>query len=438
MANSPLAVSLSMTVILLITISSFGAAASFAVTPSFVPAYNLSNDGYKATFPMVANQGSHVYVVWTEGIEGIHFRASADNGTNWTPSLNLPSMAISTGSGVSNYPVIQANGSNVYIAWAQKISSTLQVMFAYSHDNGTSFSAPIQITHSSKNAVTPVLAGYGSQVYVAYAVSSGGSFVNSSADAGVSWTNPGFKFSSVSEPQLAAWGSNAYAIGDAGLAVTNDNGTHWTSTFCPSCNTGLGSEPWISAYGSNVYAAGETKGKASVIYAIYSKNNGSTWSTRVLLSKHQPDAWAPMVTAYGNNVYVAFHTHPGSKSAKEYIITSNNFWLTNTTKQISSGGNDSSFAFNVAAQGNNVFTMWSQQVTTTTWNAKVAYSTNGGLTWPGSPPAINISNNGNNSQISPENDIATGSISSFGTHAFATWQNASSSASYSQIYFTSS
>src|SRR5271165_5935086 len=88
---------------------------------SFGTAINLSNDHKKASDPMVANVGENVYVAWTEGAGGILFRASSDGGSIWAPPLSKPGMKISSEGGTTQFPVIIATGTNVYIAWSQSV-----------------------------------------------------------------------------------------------------------------------------------------------------------------------------------------------------------------------------------------------------------------------------------------------------------------------------
>src|SRR5579863_6949623 len=184
----------------------------------FNKAYNLSNDSGVAHFPMVATSGSRVYVAWTEGSRGIMFRASLNNGSSWNPPISSPPLQISTGAGVANYPVLTANGSYVYVAWSQSIGGALQVMFSSSSNNGSSFSTPMQLTHTG--GITPVIAAWGNLVYVAWASPSiGGSFVNSSSDTGLHWTNPCFQINAKNhEPQLGDYGTHVYATGDGAQA----------------------------------------------------------------------------------------------------------------------------------------------------------------------------------------------------------------------------
>src|SRR5579862_1138588 len=95
---------------------------SSAQSFTFPSAFNLSNDTYNAQYPMVANTGSNVYVVWTEESHGVYFRLSADGGSYWWPSLTVQGLRLSPTGGTTSYPVITANGSNVYVAWSQTLN----------------------------------------------------------------------------------------------------------------------------------------------------------------------------------------------------------------------------------------------------------------------------------------------------------------------------
>jgi len=412
-----------------------GAQNVYGTSLSFSQPYNLSNDLRMAEYPMVANSGSHVYVAWTEVKGGIFFRASSDNGTasSWSPPLYSGGLLLSSGAGKTTYPILQVNGSNVYVAWSQVLKGAEQVMLAYSHNYGESFSKPVQLTSGIGGAVTPVLAGYGSDVYMSYVNSSTqDSYVMASSNGGVNWGNP-LLYGTYHEPQLAAWGNNSYAVSDHNLIVSNNNGETWTQiTVSPT----YGSEPWIAAFGSNVYVVWETKGHTSQIYTTVSNNNGLSWSTPLVISGAFKDAWAPIVSAWGNTAYVAWRTNPGSSSSEEYVTVSQNAGGTwSTPLAIGEAGHDNEWPFNIAVYGNNAFIMWGEQANATLnlWQPMVAYSGNSGLTWT-------VSNlmSGPDTGISAEADISTGFITAYGSTTFAVWQNATAGALNSQIYFASS
>ncbi len=403
--------------------------------PVFSAAFNLSNDKGMAIFPMDANSGSHVYVVWTEGNRGIFFRASPDNGTTWSPPLSSAPLKLNVGTLGTQYPVISANGSNVYVTWTNGISgSQPQLFFTASTNYGITFSTPIQITTGINGSITPVISSWGNVVYVAYDQNAN-SYVIGSSDGGVHWTSP-FHVSTFHEPQVYAEANSGIVVSDAGgLAVTQNDGVTWKSFHIKGC---CGAEPWVWGYGSNVYVTWETKGSTSQSFVIYSHNNGLSWSSEINLAPSLSDVWGPKIAAWGNNVYVTVTVHPGSPAAQNYIIESSNAGVT-WSSPISESGTaavNTGTSLNVIAYGNYVFAIWGREVSSGHWYTMATDSTNAGTTWV-APPGINISNNPTGSAAT-SNDVSTGWVVNFGSDAFACWQYQPTTTTNSQIYFASS
>ena len=241
-------------------------------------------------------------------------------------------------------------------------------------------------------------------MYVAYDnISTSQDYVLSSTSAGASgtWTTP-YLYSLFHEPQLAAWKTNAYAVGNQGLSVSHNSGATWQNKTVPGGNTsGLPpsmSESWIAAWGTNVYVFYETKGDVcstcgQVNYTL-SHNSGNNWSREATLSTTLKDSWAPMVAAFGSTVWVADHTFPGGAKSQVYVYTSTNAGTSwKSPVSLSGMSGDTSFPFTVvSSDGTNVFVAWSQQSSSTTWIFRVAYSGDGGTTWTAAP-GINVSQN---------------------------------------------
>ena len=216
--------------------------------PVFSKAINISNDPASAQDPNVQSVGTHVYVAWTERSSGIRFRESSDGGVSWTPALNSPALRISSLGGTTQYPLMSANGSNVYIAWAQSVGKTgLQIFEATSTNFGLSFGTPVQLTSGSPvgGYVGPVIASWGNNVYVGF-----NDFTNSlitchsTGGAAGSWTLP-FAYGANREAQIAAWGGKyVYALStNATLSVSSNNCISFHKfALIPK----IQSEPWIS------------------------------------------------------------------------------------------------------------------------------------------------------------------------------------------------
>ena len=401
---------------------------SYAANPTFSTAVNLSNDSNNAQYPMVANSGQNVYVTWTEESHGIIFRSSSNGGVSWSSATTL-----SPKGGVTSYPVITANGSNVYVAWSQTVPSlnkTSQIYFVYSTNYGSSFSTPAIVdTNSTVGAITPVLAAWGSDVYVGWS-DNGPSYVRSSTDNGASW-GPSYNIGLFHEPQIAAWGSNAYFVSDSfggmALGVTNNNGATWLISTVPVSSA----EPWVATSGQYVYIAWEQKhtNGTAPIYGIISNNDGSTWGPTRILSGSVINDWEPQLTASGNNVYLAFRSL--SPQSAWITMSSNNGVTWTTPTDLSGTGPQVGWPLDVAVSGNYAFTIWGSQTAGSVWNAYTGYTTNNGASYTPSG-GVDLSKN-SVGVAAPSTDVASASIMANGNNAFAAWQSTQSG--NEQIWF---
>ncbi|HYB03460.1 MAG TPA: hypothetical protein VED17_03300, partial [Nitrososphaerales archaeon] len=111
--------------------------------------------------------GKYVYVSWTEGSGGIYSSVSSNGGNTWSTPLK-----ISKSGGTADFPVMITgdgyetfNSGDVYVAWAQTVSTVLQIFVASSTNNGATFKT-IQVT--TAGGITPALAASGVNVYVTW------------------------------------------------------------------------------------------------------------------------------------------------------------------------------------------------------------------------------------------------------------------------------
>jgi hypothetical protein len=427
-----------------IFIASFSFSISYQLLPTqamsqqeiFSTPINLSNDSKTATFPNVFNYEDHVYAAWSEESNGILFRESPNGGVSWVPPTDSPALKISSPVGTAQYPLISANGSNVYVVWSQSIASKeLELFEATSTNYGATFSPAQELTtgNVSEGYITPYISSWGSTVQIIY---KGGdsNYVITSDNAGQTWSAP-FAVG-CREPQIANYGNNVYIATDcAGVAVSHNGGQTWSKLHIPGC---CAAEPWVWTSDSNAYIAWETKGNTSQVYVTSSNNNGTTWSTPLLLSSDFTNSWQPMGWAVGNESWIAMQTNPRSSGqSQEYVYTTTNAGATWSSPVSLSGppskGTDTAFPFTAASSdGQNVFIGWSQQLSPGYWVFRVSYSSNGGSTWT-SAPGIDVSQN-NAGEASNNNDLATGAIAAYGTQCFAVWQYENGATN--QIYFS--
>ncbi len=404
--------------------------------PAFGGSIDLSQIGANASNPDIWNSGSYVYVVWAQNNSGLEFRMSPDGGATWYPPLSSAPLNLAQDGGYSSAPLLSANGSNVYVVWPEVVDGSAQIMEATSTNYGESFSWTIQLTYGNSSNITPVIASWGDNVYVAWSAGTY-SFVSCSNDSGApgTWTLP-YNYGTQHEPEIAAWGGQyVYAVSDAGLVVSSDNCQSWQSESLHP----WGSEPWIWTYGPNAYAAWESKGNSSVVYYSYSNSYGINWTQPSVLAPQFNDTWAPMVWAYNNSAWIAVHTYPGGPKSQVYMYTTSDAgenW--SAPIQLSQGpqiGSDTSFPFTVtSSDGQNIFVAWSQQTNANTWQLYASYSPDAGVNWTAAP-GIDVSQNPNGTQASNNNDLANAAIASYGANCYAVWQYMVGNTN--QVYFAS-
>ncbi len=294
-------------------------AAAQTTTFGFTAPTNLSNDGNNAEYPWVSASGSNVYVAWTEFSHGIILKYSNNNGTTWSGQEKIsPSGA---GVGTANYPVMAANGSDVYATWTQVVSGQGTIYVASSTNNGTSFNM-IPVSMAGANADIPFIAQYGSDAYVIWHQNTTNDFqsvwVSSSTNYGTTWSTP-FNLDNGSgiagSPQIAAYGNYAFATwngGGAWFSESNNSGLNWSTPINVAApNTQDVDSPWVSGWGSNVYITWNdnyTTGNYEPYIAV-SNDNGSTWTPRQLLLSGAKNDYQVQVTAVGSNAYVIFRDH---------------------------------------------------------------------------------------------------------------------------------
>ena len=127
---------------------------------------NLSENTGFSPAPQISSQGSNVYVVWYDNTPGnfdIFFAFSTDNGLTFSTPDNL-----SENTGVSFVPQISSQGSNVYVVWHDNTPGNFDIFFAFSTDNGLTFSTPDNLSENSGTSAAPQITSEGNNVYVVW------------------------------------------------------------------------------------------------------------------------------------------------------------------------------------------------------------------------------------------------------------------------------
>jgi hypothetical protein len=472
---------------LLVPIALFGALnIGFASTAAsgnvvFSSPLNLSADSYQAHYPWVEASGSYVYVAWTEEAHGIYFRVSSDGGQTWNPSPPTPSTRLSPTGGTTNYPVIASNGTNVYVAWTQSLTSggNSEIFVASSNNNGGSFNTEeLSINQTSYTSDIPYVAAYGNDVYVIWhsiltSTSAQSVWVSSSTTGGQKWSTAfqlDAKSGQADEPQIAAWGNYVYATWDrngAWFDVSSNNGANWAAPVNLNSRSGVPSglvrEPWISASGSNVYVSwndnsgyGTTLGTIYEPYIMVSNNNGLTWNqnyavknVKLNLMPTSSSSWEIQSQAIGNTIYVMWRDHtPAYTTNGDLLMTmstnAGGTWtptIGTTPTNVSHDNQITGWSNRIGVSGSTVALAYMSDCVTGLQEPSpnsgagdcgmmVSYSNNGGQSFY---PQVNVSQD---RTAGPISDVSSSNFAVSGSSVFVAWQDENTVSSTFQVYFS--
>jgi hypothetical protein len=449
----------------------------------------LSGKSTNAEEPAVSTSanGQNVYVAWTEESNGIYFAQSSNGGKSFGSPIK-----ISNSGGTTQFPVMVTGdgyenftAGDVYVAWAQTVSGTLQIFAAVSTNNGTSF---VTKQLSTGGGITPALAASGSEVYVTWyqqtscpvtplnpSPTEGCIYVDSSSNNGSKWITPvELNPSSRGEAQIVATGSYAYVTADGtwfssfGLGGTwkgsGKSSTGWTTPlqvygfYTIGNTTSFGREPWIAASGLTVHvtfnAVDLSTSNTYRIYGLTSNDGGVVWysgtstasSHKVktfppnittvaeqqsfLMSGSQSNDWEPENVALGSTAFMTFHSLANQGIYLTSTINNGSSWST-PVKVPSQASGTSAYAHIFTSDGTNFWAMWGQQKSGSVWNAYLSYSGNSGSTW--SSP-LDISNN-NVGVAAGNQDVTLFWVSSIGMTCFAVYTYTNGATS--QVWFAS-
>ena len=128
---------------------------------------NLSNSTESSSGPQISSSGNNVYVVWIDGTFpnlDTFFAFSTDNGLTFSTPDNLSE----ENTGRSEDPQISLEGNNVYVVWEDNTPGNSDIFFAFSTDNGQTFSTPDNLSQNTGDSEDPQISSEGNNVYVVW------------------------------------------------------------------------------------------------------------------------------------------------------------------------------------------------------------------------------------------------------------------------------
>ncbi|HET9652828.1 MAG TPA: DUF4214 domain-containing protein, partial [Usitatibacter sp.] len=182
--------------------AAFPAAAQFAAEQALTAhgAGSISFD------PYVYAKGTNVYVVWSEfnggaGHSDIWIRVSTNNGTSFGAAVN-----VSNSAGNKYNPIVAGDGTNVYVFWTDDLagdnplganSHLGSIFYARSGNNGLTFTTSTLVDQAGYSRPTsveldgsnrPHLVFYDNRIFTGASIA-GRVYHKMSCDSGVTWTN---------------------------------------------------------------------------------------------------------------------------------------------------------------------------------------------------------------------------------------------------------
>jgi hypothetical protein len=255
----------------------------------------------------LADFNNALHAVWKGEERDDRIFTSSFNGTAWTPQMQIPGVA--TSSGVA----LAVLGNTLYAAW--KGMEADQGIYFSSSTNGTTW-APQQNVPGVGTSTGPRLAVNNGKLYMAWKGLEGDQRLFYSVLNGASWAAqqliPGTATSV--GPALVSFNNTLYAVwkgiyGDPGIYYSSFNGTVWTAQKnIPGVGTSLG--PSLAVYNNLVYAI--WKGEFNDQRLFYSTFNGTAWTPQQLISGVGSSVGAGL-SVFGNKLYAAWKGEAGDQ-----------------------------------------------------------------------------------------------------------------------------
>jgi hypothetical protein len=296
----------------------------FSMSPdegnTFGPPSKLSEEGKDSAFSKIAVFGTHVYVAWLErtggNITNVVFSKSDDNGN----SFSKPNV-LTHHSGNSGLPQISADANDVYLVWEDNSLGNFDVFFAKSNDTGNTFGAFTNVSNDTGESGAPRMSVVGQDINVVWMDNTGGNFdilFSKSADGGSTFSKPINISKSQKDagyPELAVSGNNVYVTWtktmegnnyDILFSKSNDSGQTFDNPVNISNDPGASGWPQIAVAG-DVYVSwvDNTPGNFN-IYIAKSIDDGKNFETPVNISNTPSESWYNRMAVSPNTVYMVW------------------------------------------------------------------------------------------------------------------------------------
>jgi hypothetical protein len=249
--------------------------------------------------------------------------STTSSGYNWIPN----GVDVSYGIPDSTNARVGVDPSDVYVVWQGQLQpGHTQVFFSASHDNGSTFSTPEDLSNDQGIAQNPQVATRNGNVYVIWQDSSNGLvqlFFTASRDRGNTWSTPqaitgstgsvdSSTMISVGSSVFIAWSDNSQGHDQVFFLASQDNGTTFASKVSISADAGTATSPRIASQLGYVFIVWEDNSAGHYqILERSSANDGLSFGTATVLSAGSTgDAINPSINGHitpkSSNIYAVW------------------------------------------------------------------------------------------------------------------------------------
>ena len=307
----------------LVFLGVFSASPALAALGEWSTAVNVSISGGAAVDAQVAFDGSgNAVAVWSrnDSDQIVQTSRSQDAGLTWSVPVDLSA----AGQNAQNPQVAMDSSGNAVAVWHRWSGSNFIVQSSWSADGGASWSVPVDVSLPGRDARIPqVVSDESGNVVAVWRRYDGSRYIiqaSRSDDAGVTWTVP---------VDLSASGRDAHypqvAINRSGNVIavwqrsngsndivqsshSDDAGLTWSAPADLSATGGSANDPQVAMNrsGEAVVVWRRYDGSNTIIQSSRSDDAGATWSIPTNLSAAGVNSYSPQVaiTRSGNAVTV--------------------------------------------------------------------------------------------------------------------------------------
>ncbi len=283
--------------------------------------------------------GEILHLVWEDDREGtmqVFYKRSLDDGLTWDADLKLTTLTPQT---AEPLPRVASNGKQVIVFFSNRTGTGEHLFYAVSSDDGSSFSAPIQLTNDPGDQTNPAAAFSGrtlNLVWQSYLKGRAHISYLRSLDAGSTW-QPEVALAhpealdrhpsifTVDKKVFVVWSRNLEGQEAIFSRASYDSGATWQPEVQLSSYDipVFLAFPSVASNGTHVHVVWNGK---EVLYSR-SQDSGATWDRPIPITDRTKQYLAPEISVRGSHVQVVTAAIKIEGEIRHLKITSDVYYL---------------------------------------------------------------------------------------------------------------